>query len=75
MAAFRGGSVQQMVAAREEGDGPPGIPHGALWARASAVQAPRCNLGFHTQKIFVSGGMITFPRSKWINQIQMFESE
>ena len=41
--------------------------HGALQAWASALQAQKGYLGFHTQKIFVCGEMIKFRMKKWVN--------
>ena len=49
-------------------DGTSRHPLGALQAWASALQAQKGYVGFHTQKIFVCGEMIKFRMSIWVNQ-------
>lgn len=65
VAAYRGVSMRQMAGAWE---GPPGHPHGALYGLSLSFAGWKVLYGFIPRKWFVSGEMITFTRSKLINQ-------
>lgn len=64
VATYSCGNLCQMASAW---DGPSRHLHGALQAWASALQAQKGYLGFHTQKIFVCWEMIKFRMKKWVN--------